>query len=188
VRAPLTPGTSLKVTLTLDGQRYVFTSTVLRRSRLTLKSGASANAISVRYPQTLAALQRRTHYRARVPDGVCLEVRCTAKAGVRLVKFKALAADISIGGIGLAVPPEGVAFAKRGTLWALAFELPDSSEPLKYLAEVRHIRKESGRPLAAGMQFRIGEEDLEARQGLNALAQYVARLERQELKRLSREK
>ena len=190
--APIKPGVRVQVTLVMEGLRYTFTSVVLGRSRVSLASGSTTGAVALRYPQTLMCLQRRRYYRAKIPAGTKLAVECTAKSGngkdAPFVRFPAQATDISVGGMGLAVPRAGRPLARVESRWVVAFDLPDVPERLNFVGEIRHLRRDTRLGLIAGVQFLVQEDDLGARKGLIAIAHYVAGLERVELKKVSEEK
>ena len=185
------PRQVIDVILNIDGQRYGFRTSVEKRTRARLGGRTEVNAIAVVMPSAIIPVQRRRYYRVHVPSLDPVPVECAVKvrgtegAGKEtLVRFEAGAMDISAGGMCLRFPKKQGCFAVSGVRLGLFFRI-GSSRKLSLLGEVRHTRPLPNGETAVGMLFIEADGTVSRRKAIDAVTRYIARRQREELKKQS---
>lgn len=189
----LYPGDSIEAILLVEGERYGFRATVRSRARARLSGHIEVSAITIDYPQVLSQMQRRRHYRVKVPALDPIPVTCVGKApaaeGKRdkgeLVRFTAPATDISAGGICLKMPKDQAHLTRVGTRLALDFSIRTSPK-MRLVGVVRHSRQTPDRKdFLAGLEFIGAEKTIAGKRAVDRIMRYVTRRQREELKKKS---
>jgi c-di-GMP-binding flagellar brake protein YcgR len=188
----LHPGREVRIEIAIDGDLFAFDVPVIGRSRARL-IGAGMAALTIGYPRELMRLQRRQFFRARIPTLSPIRARCVVanerasdKTGPALTDFAAQICDISCGGVGIRLGDKWAHLARTGRRWAVKFSLPGIEHAVHLIAEIRHVRK-GAKPneVIVGVQFVNGEATAAGKKALANIACFVARRQREELKKKS---
>ena len=187
--------------------KVVFAAAVLeRQSDFRMDEQGEIEAILLRWPEGVRAVQRRSNHRAKVPANSIVSVRAW-----RMSKYAALrdrpspsaelevrARDLSVGGIGLLVlppaakpplpgqtipQPEGPRTAGLAIDQRLRVEI--HYDELEILAEGRvcHVRESPDLVQRIGVQFKYRQEAIDGKQVLWKLTRIVGHLHREEVRR-----
>jgi hypothetical protein len=187
--------------------KVVFAAGVLeRRADFCMDETGEIEALLLKWPEGVRAVQRRSNHRAKVPSTSIASVRAW-----RLSKYAALrdrpaasaelevrARDLSIGGIGLLVMPpvvkqpmagqtipipEGPRTAGLSVEQRLRVEI--RYEELEILVEGRvcHVRESPDLVQRIGVQFKYRHEAIDGKQILWKLTRVVGHLHREEVRR-----
>ena len=191
---PCRPRDSLDVRVMSGGDRYGFRTIVRARARARLSTGLEIAALEVAVPERIVFLQRREHYRVKVPAAEPIPVECAAKApdsakseadARGLLRFAGNCLDMSVGGVCVRLSCPHFYWPTPGVRVILSFRIPGAKRA-KLLAESRHGRQFSGASdWAVGFEFVDTLRTLASRRTINAISRYVTRRQREELKRKS---
>ena len=175
--------------------KLVFASPILQREpQYVVNPGLTVEAMCVRWPAEVKAIQRRANYRAVVVADSDLSVRIWRIGRSAYLKDRPAAAlelqatlrDISTGGIGVTFLPkdQNPPLVSPEDRLRIRLTLPGCEElllegrlryPMKRAKDATQVR--------AGIQFRQLNDDLEERQALATLTKMVGEMQRAEARR-----
>jgi c-di-GMP-binding flagellar brake protein YcgR len=169
-----------------------FVVPILRREpAYQLNATSTVEALLLQSPVKIKPVQRRNHYRVRVPDGAPLDVKAWRIPEHVPVRDRPLASqminvrviDLSVGGLGITVHPN----PHERTLepgQRLRVELKWEEVELILDGSLRLIRTDAaGGEIRGGIQFKKLENDLAGRQAMAALTRIVGEFQREEVRR-----
>jgi hypothetical protein len=169
-----------------------FAAPILRREpSFQLNATAVVEALLLQSPAKIKPVQRRNHYRVRLPEGAALSVRAWRIADHVPVRDRPAASqlvdmelrDLSVGGLGviLKTAPE-----ERGLLKGQRLRIELKWEEVELILEgLLRLLDGVTTPGAVkgGIQFKKLENDLAGRQAMAALTRMVGEFQREEVRR-----
>jgi c-di-GMP-binding flagellar brake protein YcgR len=184
--------TSVGVSFKSPPNKANFAVPILRREpAYQLNANATVEALLLQSPSKIKPVQRRNHYRVRVPDGAALAVRVWRIPEHVPVRDRPLASqmvnitvkDVSIGGLGVTVHPNPddrtLQHAQR-----LRVELKWEETELILDGSLRIVKTDDeGGAIRGGIQFKKLENDLTGRQAMATLTRMVGEFQREEVRR-----
>jgi c-di-GMP-binding flagellar brake protein YcgR len=173
--------------------KVVFASPITaRQSDYRINADTTVEAVLMRFPQQIKAVQRRNNYRAPIPAGSDITLKIWRMGpGVHL-RDRPLAAqaiavqlrDLSIGGMGVIFTGQDNQPPKVTNDDRLRIELTLNGEPLLLEGFMKHPQGKLTTPtVRAGLQFKDLGNDIEGRRILAALTRLVGELQRAEVRR-----
>jgi len=177
----------------------VFTAPIRRRlEEFTLNVASEQShvpALLLPFPREFKALQRRAAYRVTLPLENQLAVRMWRIPEHAVLRDRPMAAaevearvrDLSVAGMGFLCPPKNGKPPQLIAGQRLRVSLKFAEHEVLIDARLIHLRLVGDNTVAAGMQFKKLERDIEGRQTLAKLTAIVGRLQREELQRRSGE-
>jgi c-di-GMP-binding flagellar brake protein YcgR len=172
---PPMEGTGVKVFFIDPDGVYSFESSVLewRASDDSPKHGL----VNLAYPDEIRLAQRRNFFRVPLPTDKHhnVDLRVTVHNEVFVMKGKVR--DISGGGLAIRTVKAPVNFLEPGTRVQVGFSLPDREEEVSLTGVVVRVVQETGHYFY-GLKFIDHFKTVENRAAVNAILQYIARIER----------
>jgi c-di-GMP-binding flagellar brake protein YcgR len=179
-------------------KKAAFTVPMLKHDpHFAINPTTTVDAILVKYPSQVRAIQRRNSYRVRVPRDSDLRVRVWRIPEHHYLRERPLAAlelavevrDISTGGLGVLVLPKDSKPPKVLANERLRVEMTfrEDREPL--ILEGRMCYSAGKHPpgptdqIRAGVQFKKLQNNMDGRQTLASLTRIVGELQREEVRR-----
>jgi len=175
-------------------QKVSFAVLVIKRQEdYRVNAQLTVEALQLAFPAAVKAMQRRSNYRVRVPEGSELSVRIWRIAEHFFLTDKPMASQeivatlrhISIGGIGAMLQGRNNESPKvlAGERLRITLKYKELDE-LILEARVRYMPPEgTPTPFRCGVQFKKLENNLEGRQNLASLTRIVGELQRDEVRR-----
>lgn len=175
--------------------KLIFASPIQRlEERFTGRAKTTSNAILLRHPEQIKAIQRRSSYRVQIAEQATLVAvriwRIGKRAELRdtpMVAQEVIAGlrDLSIGGIGVILTGMGDHPPRISPEDRLRIELIYDGNTLLLEGRLRYpnasIRE---RMVRAGVEFKKLQDDVEGRQKLAQLNRLVGELQRDEVRRI----
>jgi c-di-GMP-binding flagellar brake protein YcgR len=185
------------ISFRLAEKKCAFTTPILERNaQFQINSTTIVEAMLLRLPEKIHAIQRRNNYRVRVLQDSELRVRVWRIPEHFILRDRPTAAlelsvqvrDVSIGGLGLRLLPKNDEPPKVLPDERLRLELRfRDDEPLILEGRMRYAggprSADDDSPVRGGVQFKKLEDNLEGRQALAALTKIVGELQREEVRR-----
>jgi c-di-GMP-binding flagellar brake protein YcgR len=169
-----------------------FAVPILRREpSYQVNASSIVEALLLQTPTKIKPVQRRSHYRVRVPEGAPLSVRVWRIAEHVPMRDRPLASqlididmrDLSIGGMGIAVHPDP-AGQKLQPGQRLRVEVKWEEIELILEGVLRIVAGDAAAgAIRGGIQFKKLENDLAGRQAMAALTRIVGEFQREEVRR-----
>jgi c-di-GMP-binding flagellar brake protein YcgR len=174
--------------------KIIFTAPLVRRDgHYRVNADVMVEALLLKRPAEVKAIQRRNNYRVAVPKDTEVAVRmwrineraCLRDRPMAVQELQVQIRDLSLGGMGCTI------FGKDGQPPLISNEdrlrIQITARDHTILVEGR-MKHPTGKPktglLRAGIQFKAMENSLEGRQTLNTLTRVVGELAREEVRRL----
>jgi len=169
-----------------------FASPILRREpSYQLNATSIIEALLLQAPTKIKPVQRRSHYRVKIPEGAPLSVRAWRIADHVPVRDRPLASqlidiqlrDLSVGGIGVILNRNA---EERGLQRGQRLRVELKWEDIDLVLEGSLRIVDASTPVGAikgGIQFKKLENDLAGRQAIAALTRIVGEFQREEVRR-----
>jgi c-di-GMP-binding flagellar brake protein YcgR len=169
-----------------------FAVPILRRDQsYQLNASSVVEALLLQSPAKIKPVQRRNHYRVKVPEGAPLSVRVWRIADHVLVRDRPLASqlvaihlrDISVGGLGVMLNRDT---EDRALLSGQRLRIELKWEDVELILEgsLRIVEgAQAAESVRAGIQFKKLENDLAGRQAIAVLTRIVGEFQREEVRR-----
>jgi c-di-GMP-binding flagellar brake protein YcgR len=173
--------------------KIIFASRVLRRDpQYRLNRELMVEAMLLRYPEKIKAVQRRANYRVMIPSTCEISIRVWKIPEHWMLRDKPSATmempvrmrDLSTGGTGLLVPPKDGQPVQLVADARLRMVLGYAGYEALVEGRVQHLKATPDKSLRVGVQFKKLEDDLDGRQTLSRLTSIVGTLHREEVRRL----
>jgi c-di-GMP-binding flagellar brake protein YcgR len=173
--------------------KVVFATPLLERViDYRINAEVTVEAVRLRLPDSIKAVQRRGNYRVPVRPDDDLRVRIWRIAERVYLRDRPMAAqelltevrDLSLGGLGVTFHPKDGQPPKISSADRLRIELAYADN--SFLIEGRMIHPDGPKgnvPLRAGIQFKALENNLLGRQTLAEMTKLVSALQREEIRR-----
>jgi c-di-GMP-binding flagellar brake protein YcgR len=165
---------------------------VSRNGEFRVNAETTLEALLLKYPENIKAIQRRNNYRVSIIKGTELSARVWRIPEHVYLKDRPLAAaelsvqvrDLSLGGMGVNVLPKNNEPPKIVAGERLRIQLAYNGEDMLIEGRMLHS-KPTGKPepIRGGIQFKKLEHDIEGRQTLATLTKIVGELQREEVRR-----
>jgi c-di-GMP-binding flagellar brake protein YcgR len=174
--------------------KVVFTTCILEKlPQFQVNSQTTVEALLLKHPQTVKAIQRRANYRVRVTEELEMRLRAWRIGEKVILRDRPMASqeldvelwDLSIGGVGVLIKgkdgnPPRVTEADR-----LRIQLTYQDHDLLLEGRLREPQP-TPKPdvIRSGIRFKLMQDDLAGRQTTAALTRIVGELQREELRRM----
>jgi hypothetical protein len=164
-----------------------------RNSQFRVNEETLLEALLLKYPENIKAIQRRNNYRVAIAKGTELSVRVWRVPEHAYLKDRPLAAaelsvqarDLSIGGMGVTLLPKNNEPPKVVSGERLRIQLTYNGEEMLVEGRMLHFKpSDKPEPIRGGIQFKKLEHDLAGRQTLASLTKIVGELQREEVRRM----
>jgi c-di-GMP-binding flagellar brake protein YcgR len=165
---------------------------ITRSAEYRVNAETVLEALQLKYPENIKAIQRRNNYRVSVIKGTDLTARVWRIPEHAYLKDKPLAAaelsvqirDLSLGGMGVMLLPKDNQPPKVLSGERLRIQLVWNGEDMLVEGRMLHFKpSEEPKPVRGGIQFKKLESDLEGRLVLATLTKIVGELQREEVRR-----
>ena len=165
---------------------------VSRNAGYQMNAETVIEALKLKHPEAIKAIQRRNNYRVSIAKGTELTARVWRIPEHAYVKDKPLAAaellvevrDLSLGGMGVMLMPKNNEPPKVLAGERLRIQIAYNGEDMLVEGRMLHFKPSNEpKPVRGGIQFKKLEHDLEGRQTLAALTKIVGELQREEVRR-----
>ncbi|MCC6241158.1 MAG: hypothetical protein IT448_12750 [Phycisphaerales bacterium] len=177
-----------------NGQnKVVFTAPILKRSsEYYVNPSTPVEAVLIRWPETIKAVQRRLTYRVVIPKDFDLNLRIWRIGRDAHIKDRPLSScelpcrllDLSTGGLGVFLENRDGQSPAVLPADRLRVEMKHGEQLLIMEARLRYPpEKSKDNSCRAGIQLVLMQETLEGRRLMVALTRIVGQLQRQELRR-----
>jgi c-di-GMP-binding flagellar brake protein YcgR len=188
-------GRQAGVSFKAGGNRGIFAAAVLRRERqFHVTAFATVDAILLQRPEEIRIIQRRHDYRVAITEDSELAIRIWRlgrHADLREPpssknELVTLLRNLSVGGLGVTFRANGDVPPRVSCDDRLRVELTvPSGKQLLLEARMRHPQKppEGAMEVRAGLQFKVLDDDLDARGARAMLVKVVGEIRRREVRR-----
>ena len=172
---PPIEGTRLKVFFIDPDGVYSFESSVLgwKASDDSPKHGL----VNLAYPEEVRLAQRRNFFRVPLPTDSRKDVDLKVSIHNELFVMRGKVRDISGGGLAVRTVKAPVNFLENGTRVQVSFHLPEMENEVTLSAVVVRLVQETGH-FFYGLRFVDHFKTAENRAAVNAILQFIARIER----------
>jgi len=186
-------GADVGISFKTGAIKTIFTTPIVcRQSQYRLNAELTVEALRLRFPDKVTAVQRRANYRVSIPNDSELVVRVwripehwvLRDRPSATMEVGSQARDLSMGGVGLQCPPKDGEQVRMVADCRLRVLLSYSGTEVLVEGRVRHVRPTPDHSQRVGVQFRKLQDDLAGRQALSMLTTIVGDLHREELRRL----
>jgi c-di-GMP-binding flagellar brake protein YcgR len=184
--------TAVGISFKAPPNKASFVAPILRRDPFyQLNATSIVEALLLQTPGKIKPVQRRSHYRVRVPEGASLTVRVWRIAEHVPVRDRPLASlqlnvtvrDLSVGGMGVLVQPDPDAQTlQAGQRLRVELKWEEIELILEGVLRIPHSDTPAG-VIKGGIQFKKLENDLAGRQAMAALTRLVGEFQREEVRR-----
>ena len=172
--------------------RVVFTTSISRRmTEYRINTETVVEAVALRFPTEIKAVQRRNNYRVHIPQDCDLKVRIWRIGPRAYIKDRPMAAqeltseirDLSVGGMGVIFTGNDGCPPRITPEDRLRVQLEFRDISLVLEANMRYpVTPICTETIRAGIQFKALQNDLEGRQILARLTRIVGELQREEVR------
>jgi c-di-GMP-binding flagellar brake protein YcgR len=165
---------------------------VSRNAEYRVNAETVLEALQLKSPENIKAIQRRNNYRVAIAKGTEMVARVWRIPEHAYLKDKPLAAaelsvqlrDLSLGGMGVMLLPKNNEPPKVLAGERLRIHIVYNGEDMIIEGRMLHFRpNEKPEPVRGGVQFKKLEHDIEGRQTLATLTRIVGELQREEVRR-----
>ncbi len=166
---------------------------VSRNAEFRVNNETVLEALLLKYPENIKAIQRRNNYRVAIAKGTEFTLRMWRIPEHAYLKDRPLAAaelsvqarDLSIGGMGVTFLPKNNEPPKVLPGERLRIQMTYNGEEMILEGRMLHPKPtDKPEPIRGGVQFKKLEHDLEGRQTLASLTKIVGELQREEVRRM----
>ncbi|NQU08945.1 MAG: flagellar brake protein [Candidatus Abyssubacteria bacterium] len=185
---PVRPGQNLKISFVLNGQDWIFETTIVARGKFHLNPQTTVSSLQLLAPEEVLSGGKRGFYRVTLDDAAPKTVRLAILAeeieGKKRIRWRerGVMTDIGGGGLGFCISEGKSLLISPGAHLLLRFRLRPEGKELRLLGRVCFsLRQPELREAFFGVQFIDVDSEMEYKQAVDEILRFVAEEQRRNI-------